>query len=77
MGKINLLLRLDELDLKKFARKAKKLGFPTSQQYIYELMRRAVYEKHNGGRPKSRMLQDVDILTRKQIFAKRGGALID
>lgn len=54
-----IALTFDPEMLKLIEKHAKKLGFSTSQKYIYELIRRNIHGK--GGRPKRKRLNLAEI----------------
>jgi len=78
MNTKSLLLTLNKELFNKLKEKSEKLGYNPLQQYIYELIRRNLYHKKGAGRrPGGRFAKDIDFITRKRIFAKRGGKLVD
>lgn len=48
-----LVLTLNEEILIKINDKSKKQGYKNPQQYVYELIRRDIFRKKAGGRPKA------------------------
>jgi len=78
MNTKSLLLTLNKEKFKELNKQSEKLGFDTPQQYIYELIRRNLHHKKGAGRRAGgRFAKDIDFITRKRIFAKRGGKLVD
>ncbi len=58
MATQKLVLTLDKEIYGKTKAKAKKLCFPNTQQFIYELIRRAIQKKHAGGRPREKSTEE-------------------
>ena len=78
MNTQSLLLTLNKDLFNKLKDKAQKLGYQTPQQYIYKLIRRNVNHKKGAGRlVGGKWAKDIAFVTRKRIFAKRGGKLVD
>ena len=73
-----LKLTFDNKFLRDILKKAGKLGYSNPQQFIYQILRRNIYHKKGAGRPQGgRYAEEIRMLGRRRIFAKKGGKLVD
>ncbi|MDP3882203.1 MAG: hypothetical protein Q8Q31_04990 [Nanoarchaeota archaeon] len=68
MGTASLLLTLDSTVLRDLKKKAKKLHYESTQQYVYEIIRRNVYpnRKGNGKKTSDQEIMDKFSTSTKQ-----------
>ena len=73
-----IVLTLNRIFLNRLKQKAEKEGYSNHQQFIYQILRRNIYHKKGAGRPqRGRYAEEIRMLGRRRIFAKKGGKLVD
>ena len=73
-----IVLTLNRIFSSRLKQKAEKDGYSSPQQLIYNILRRNIYHKKGAGRPQGgRYAEEIRMLGRGRIFAKKGGKLVD